>query len=134
MTITTLTVRQPWAWCLVHGHKPVENRSWKTNIRGWVAIHAAKATPLQDDCDSIVKRFGLVLPDDFETGRIVGFVKIVDCVDDYDSDWFSGPFGFVLGDAVAWGGPAIRGRLGFYPTPLPDNLQYPASIKKRVSG
>ena len=39
-----LTVRQPWAWAIIHGGKDVENRS--TSIagayRGPVAIHAAK--------------------------------------------------------------------------------------------
>ncbi|MBE7953597.1 ASCH domain-containing protein [Microbacterium sp. R1] len=38
-----LTVRQPWAWAIIHGGKTVENRS--TNIagdyRGPVLIHAA---------------------------------------------------------------------------------------------
>lgn len=39
-----LTVRQPWAWAIIHGGKDVENRG--TNIagdyRGPVAIHAGK--------------------------------------------------------------------------------------------
>lgn len=40
-----LTVRQPWAWAIIHAGKTVENR--QTNIagayRGPVAIHAAKS-------------------------------------------------------------------------------------------
>lgn len=40
-----LTVRQPWAWAIMHGNKDVENRV--RNIagayRGPVAIHAAKS-------------------------------------------------------------------------------------------
>lgn len=40
-----LTVRQPWAWAIIHAGKTVENR--QSNIagsyRGPVAIHAAKA-------------------------------------------------------------------------------------------
>ena len=35
-----LTVHQPWAWCVANGHKDVENRSWQTAHRGWLAIHA----------------------------------------------------------------------------------------------
>src|SRR5207302_502261 len=35
-----LTVRQPWAWAIVQGKKDVENRSWRTDHRGMVAIHA----------------------------------------------------------------------------------------------
>ena len=40
-----LTVRQPWAWAIIHGYKDVENRV--RNIagayRGPVAIHASKS-------------------------------------------------------------------------------------------
>lgn len=40
-----LTVRQPWAWAIVHGGKDVENRvrNIAGDYRGPVAIHAAKA-------------------------------------------------------------------------------------------
>ncbi|MFI6603744.1 hypothetical protein ACIBHX_46575 [Nonomuraea sp. NPDC050536] len=42
-----LTVRQPWAWALAWGGKNIENRSWTTSYRGWIAIHAGKT--LVDD-------------------------------------------------------------------------------------
>ncbi len=35
-----LSVRQPFAWAIVHGGKDVENRSWATSYRGPVLIHA----------------------------------------------------------------------------------------------
>lgn len=35
-----LTVQQPWAWCLVAGHKPIENRTLVWKHRGPLAIHA----------------------------------------------------------------------------------------------
>lgn len=40
-----LTVRQPWAWAIIHGGKDVENRvrNIAGDYRGGVAIHAAKA-------------------------------------------------------------------------------------------
>ena len=41
-TLSCLTVRQPWAWLLTHGVKPVENRTWKTSYRGPLLIHAGK--------------------------------------------------------------------------------------------
>ena len=34
-----LSVRQPWAWLIVNGHKDIENREWETNLRGRVWIH-----------------------------------------------------------------------------------------------
>ena len=36
-----LSVRQPWAWAIAHGHKDVENRSWPTQWHGRLAIHAS---------------------------------------------------------------------------------------------
>ena len=37
-----LSVRQPWAWAIIHGGKDVENRNWDTKFRGRLAIHAGK--------------------------------------------------------------------------------------------
>ena len=41
-----LTVRQPWAWAIIHGGKDVENRvrNIAGSYRGPVAIHAAAAS------------------------------------------------------------------------------------------
>lgn len=39
MTLPAITVRQPWAWAIVHG-KTTENRTWKRPHRGPIAIHA----------------------------------------------------------------------------------------------
>lgn len=38
-----LTVRQPWAYSIASGLKDIENRTWQTSHRGWLAIHAASA-------------------------------------------------------------------------------------------
>ena len=40
-----LTVRQPWAWAIVHGGKDIENRTRNVAgaYRGPVAIHAGLA-------------------------------------------------------------------------------------------
>jgi len=40
-TLTCLSVRQPWAWLIVNGHKDVENRTWSTQHRGDILIHAS---------------------------------------------------------------------------------------------
>lgn len=37
-----ISLWQPWATLLSLGEKQIETRNWKTNIRGIVAIHAAK--------------------------------------------------------------------------------------------
>jgi hypothetical protein len=38
-----LTVKQPWAHAIRNGEKDVENRSWSTEYRGPVAIHAGQS-------------------------------------------------------------------------------------------
>ena len=40
-----LTLTQPWASLMAIGAKKIETRSWYTNHRGLVAIHAAKTWP-----------------------------------------------------------------------------------------
>lgn len=40
-----LSLTQPWASLIAIGAKRVETRSWSTNHRGPVAIHAAKGFP-----------------------------------------------------------------------------------------
>jgi hypothetical protein len=37
-----LSLKQPWAALLVHGLKSIEIRSWPTNQRGRILIHAAR--------------------------------------------------------------------------------------------
>jgi len=51
-----LSVRQPWAWLIAHGLKPVENREWETHYRGPVLIHASKTFSEEDflDCQALV--------------------------------------------------------------------------------
>lgn len=40
-----LTLTQPWATLVAIGAKQIETRSWNTNYRGRLAIHAAKGFP-----------------------------------------------------------------------------------------
>jgi hypothetical protein len=39
-----LTIRQPWCACILtgRGRKNVENRTWSTTMRGWIALHAGQ--------------------------------------------------------------------------------------------
>lgn len=40
-----ITLTQPWATLVAIGSKRIETRSWSTNYRGSLAIHAAKNIP-----------------------------------------------------------------------------------------
>ena len=37
-----LSIRQPWAWLIVNGYKDIENRTWSTDFRGRVYVHAGR--------------------------------------------------------------------------------------------
>ena len=42
LSMRYLSVHEPWASEIIAGKKPIEQRTWKTNYRGPLAIHAAK--------------------------------------------------------------------------------------------
>jgi hypothetical protein len=114
-----LTVKQPWADCIVSGLKPVENRSRSTSYRGLLAIHASStrrdmsekakhlAFPALAQRHAISDAHSGPLcprPLHFVQGKIVGFVELYDCVSDDNltsrwvatSEWYTGPFGWLL--------------------------------------
>ena len=88
-----LSVRQPWAWAIIHGGKDIENRVWNTRFRGMIAVHAAGT----QESGSVVPVWGRQpLPEDLVYGAIIGVVEIIDVVKQHQSPWFEGPYGFVL--------------------------------------
>jgi len=110
-----LSIRQPWAWLITHGHKRIENRTWGTDHRGRVLIHTGKL--LDDDADfarDLARKFGVTIPDELRLGGIVGIARIVGCVTESDSPWFSGPYGFTLRYARPVLFVPCPGRLGFF--------------------
>lgn len=114
-----LSIRQPWAHCVLHLGKPVENRSWPTNVRGTICIHASKSLTLDDYVSAqLVSRdagfFQLPERKSFQRGGIVGVVDIVDCVTDHPSPWFFGPYGFVLENPRVVPFVEVSGALGFF--------------------
>lgn len=75
-----LTVRQPWAWAIIHGGKDVENRvrNIAGDYRGSVAIHVAKAIAKIDYRSYLsVERSGYNTKADQHLGEIIGVVDIV---------------------------------------------------------
>ncbi len=113
-----ISIRQPWAWLIVRGHKPVENRQWSTRFRGPVLIHAAKGMTYDEyeDAHSHAAHLGIEIPefDELERGGIVGQATITDCVEDSESPWFFGRYGFILADAKPLPFLPVRGQLGFF--------------------
>ena len=52
MSVTALSLRQPWAHVVLHMGKALENRRWDTSFRGDFLIHASKGLTKADyyDC------------------------------------------------------------------------------------
>jgi hypothetical protein len=77
-----LSVRQPWTWLIIQGNKRIENRTWRTDHRGLLAIHASSHRREYDshypggtDGMPALPELG---PEHF--GHLVGLVDLVDCV------------------------------------------------------
>ena len=120
-----LSVRQPWAWAILHGGKDVENRDWRRpnpglTFRGRVALHASSGMT-QDEYDAIMPRSAPPIPPPhlLVRGAIIGHVTIMDIIRDPNrdmikSEWFHGPVGLMLHDPVAIDPIPCAGALGFF--------------------
>ena len=80
--MTAITICQPYAELIVRGDKPIENRSWPTNYRGNIAIHAGKSRAWMDDGDD--ERYS---DPPLAFGAIVGVAEIVACLNRDAKEW-----------------------------------------------
>lgn len=74
-----LSIKEPYATLIVKGIKKIETRSYKTNYRGPLLIHASKSKVEKD----ILANKELVSLFDFEElsyGEIIGKCEIIDCI------------------------------------------------------
>jgi hypothetical protein len=107
-----LTVKQPWAWAIVHAHKGIENRSWATRHRGALLIHAGQTLdwggwtvfPAAPSALNITR------------GAIIGQVELVDCVREHRHPQAEpGQWHWVLAHPVVFEHPIpYRGTLGLW--------------------
>jgi hypothetical protein len=99
-----LSIKQPWCSLIGLGIKPIENRTWKTNHRGTLLLHASASfdnvtRDLNWCAPFTVPQFNIVdeyigstkTVQDFKrelpTSAIIGEVQLIDCVQDHDSIW-----------------------------------------------
>ena len=97
-----LSVRQPWAWAIIHAGKSIENRSagmirHLNPVLGPRAIHAAKGMT-REEYEHARDFIGVECPAPAKLlrGGIIGSVDVVGVVKQSDSPWFFGPRGLVL--------------------------------------
>jgi hypothetical protein len=130
--IPCLSVRQPWAWLIIYGGKTIENRTWSTQKRGRIGIHAGKGMTQAEyadvisflyfrDMDDVIDL--LPRPLELERGAVIGTVDLTGCVEQdtctrEDRRWFIGPHGLVLRDPKPLAKPVPwKGALGFFGVP-----------------
>ena len=121
--IPALSIRQPWAWLILHAGKDIENRDWSTPRRGRFLIHASKGMTQDEYINAAYTlrdvRQDIELPpfDQLERGGIVGEAEIVDCVTESTSPWFFGDYGFLIRNARPLPFTQYKGQLGFFGVP-----------------
>ena len=113
-----LSIRQPWAWLVVEGHKDVENRDWATSYRGRILIHAGKTMRMVDyrEAAEFAAKLGVTIPhvQELHRGGIVGVATVIDCVQQSRSPWFFGRYGFVLSEQMPLPFTPCPGQLGIF--------------------
>jgi hypothetical protein len=113
-----LSIRQPYTWCLAAGLKPVENRSWWTNYRGPVLLHAGLKPDADMTIEEIEKWQSVTIDRTaLHYGGIVGRANLVRVVTSHPSSWFSGPYGFVFEAAQHVPFFKLRGQQGLFDVP-----------------
>jgi tetratricopeptide (TPR) repeat protein len=118
-----LSVQQPWAWAIVARLKTIENRSWSTDHRGLIVIHAgANKAAL----NRLVKRADPPLPPiDLHYGALLGVADLIDVVplssELEPSAWAWGPICLRFANARRFKEPIpAKGQLNLYA--LPEQL------------
>ena len=134
-----LSIRQPWAWAILHAGKDVENRDWISagkNRRDAHALmtrgeqfllHASATMRKRDDYQACRDLLIDLNPEDAlrlpkwgewaDIGGIVGIGRIVEIADTVKSPWFFGPVGLVLADVKPCKFTPFKGALGFFDVP-----------------
>ncbi len=89
-SMKALTIRQLWAYAILHLGKDVENRSWRTHYRGPLLIHAAsyhERQPREKLAENICRPPSAETLANLPEGSIVGIARVVGCVKNSESRW-----------------------------------------------
>jgi hypothetical protein len=89
--VKAITLTQPWATLVAIGAKRIETRSWGTNYRGPLAIHAAKGLGsvgglegLKDLCqtppfNTVLLSAGIHFAHELPLGAVVATCRVAEC-------------------------------------------------------
>lgn len=130
-----ISIKQPWAWAILHCGKRIENRSrevpWSSAIGTTVLIHASAQVTLREyrDAANFIRAItGYMVPDriDIPLGCIVGRCRIwgtrtlsqvkQQC-SATDQQWAVGPYCLLLDQVVAIAITPCKGHQGLWTVP-----------------
>lgn len=143
MKIKTLSIQQPWACLIAAGYKDIENRTWATNYRGRIAIHASGKFDFSffdwiGDCalaDLVRDHFGIkrgtkkITKNKHLFGAVIGTVDLIDCIktDTREADKIKSPWCFYAGYAWVLAEPrkigpitGVKGKLNLWTFDMPE--------------
>lgn len=122
-----LTLKEPFASLIEKGIKKIETRSWKTNYRGELYIHAGinQESNISDELKSIVKKI-----QSLHKGEIILKCTLEDCIkidnefaekikrEDYNNfisgDFSEGRYAWVLSNVMPIDSIKAKGKLGIW--------------------
>ena len=132
----TLTIIQPWASLIALGEKHIETRSWRTNYRGQLAIHAGKkvdkAVFSQPYYREILEKYGIT-PENIPTSCVLAVCELKDVqtseqlrpiISEQEKafgDYSPNRFGWLLEKISPLENPLpAKGMLGLWECPIPE--------------
>ena len=116
MFMKVLTIKEPWASLIIEGYKKYEFRSWKTNYRGTILIHAGMSI----DKKQVTKLSNYNLK--YSNGEIIGEATLTDCIlvsDELNNE-------LVNIDPIVYG---MNNHVGIYAWKLDNVKKYDKPIK-----
>lgn len=122
-----ISIKQPWTWLIGFGLKDIENRTWKTNFRGRILIHASATYAGLRNPNSIFTMeqwYSLtanqqtdLITRKMNKSAIIGSIEIVDCVKNHTSIWAEKDvYNWVLSNPILFKEPIlnVKGKLGLW--------------------
>ena len=73
-----ISIKEPFATLIMNGNKKIETRSWKTNYRGELYIHASGKSLAKEFLDDNI--IDLIKDMDMNFGNIICKGNLIDCI------------------------------------------------------
>ena len=118
--IPALSIRQPWAWLVLKGYKPLENLNNLKNFRGTFLIHAGMKWDRtwfinqNDKLRDLLAGIPMPIKNKMNYGGIIGYATITGFIEKSDSPWFVGKYGLLIKNPKQLPFTPCKGKLSFF--------------------